>query len=89
MATGCPVLPFHLEASRAWSLNSWDRTQIPKPFSTVSIAMGEPFTVPAEADERQLEAARQHLESCLRTLESRARELVGQPREPVTDTPCL
>ena len=29
-----------------WTLNSWDRTQIPKPFATVSIAMGEPLEVP-------------------------------------------
>src|SRR5689334_2285210 len=48
-ATGNPVVPFHLEASSAWTVNSWDRTQIPKPFSTVSIAMGEPFTVAADA----------------------------------------
>ena len=27
--TGNPLLPFHLEASRHWSLRSWDRTQIP------------------------------------------------------------
>src|SRR6195256_762990 len=26
-ATGNPVLPFHLEATRHWTLNSWDRTQ--------------------------------------------------------------
>ena len=75
-ATGNPVLPFHLEADRAWTVNSWDRTQIPKPFSTVSIAMGEPFTVPREADEARLEAARRSLESRLAALESRARELL-------------
>ena len=45
-ATGHPVLPFHLEADRHWTLKSWDRTQIPKPYATVSIAMGEPFDVP-------------------------------------------
>ena len=45
-ATGNPVLPFHLEADRCWTTNSWDRTQIPKPFATVSIAVGEPFEVP-------------------------------------------
>src|ERR1700681_2366521 len=32
--TGNPVVPFHMEASKYWSLNSWDRTQIPRPFST-------------------------------------------------------
>jgi lysophospholipid acyltransferase (LPLAT)-like uncharacterized protein len=71
-ATGNPVLPFHLEASRHWTLQSWDRTQIPKPFSTVAIAMGEPFHVPADADAAAVEAARVLLEQRLTTLERRA-----------------
>ena len=33
-ATGHPVLPLHVEASRAWKASSWDRTQIPKPMAT-------------------------------------------------------
>src|SRR5262245_1844687 len=32
-ATGAPILPFHIEAARSWAASSWDRTQIPKPFS--------------------------------------------------------
>jgi lysophospholipid acyltransferase (LPLAT)-like uncharacterized protein len=73
-ATGNPVLPFHLEASRYWTLNSWDRTQIPKPLSTVSIVIGEPFYVAADADAVALEEARQQLERRLKALELRARE---------------
>jgi len=61
-ATGNPVLPFHLEADRHWSLRSWDRTQIPKPFSTVALAVGEPFDVPAEAGEAAVEASRVKLD---------------------------
>jgi lysophospholipid acyltransferase (LPLAT)-like uncharacterized protein len=76
-ATGNPVLPFHLEASTAWTLNSWDRTQIPKPFSTVAIAMGEPFHVDAEADEAGLERARVMLEERLKVLEGRALQLLS------------
>src|SRR5262245_6009101 len=64
-ATGNPVLPFHLEANRYWTVKSWDRTQIPKPFSTVAIAMGEPFEVPNEADEAAVEGARVMLEQRL------------------------
>jgi lysophospholipid acyltransferase (LPLAT)-like uncharacterized protein len=75
-ATGHPVLPFHLEASRHWTMNSWDRTQIPKPFSTVSIAMGEPFDVPPDADDAGIEAARVTLEGRLKSLEDRARSLL-------------
>jgi lysophospholipid acyltransferase (LPLAT)-like uncharacterized protein len=75
-ATGHPVLPFHLEASRHWTLNSWDRTQIPKPFATVALVVGEPFTVPRDADEAALEASRQLLEERLRALEDRARAML-------------
>ena len=71
-ATGNPVLPFHLEASRHWTLNSWDRTQIPKPFSTVALAMGEPFTVPADADAAESKPVASLLEERLRALEVRA-----------------
>src|SRR5262247_1191757 len=49
-ATGNPVLPFHIEANRYWTVNSWDRTQIPKPFATVAIAIGAPFNVAPNAD---------------------------------------
>jgi lysophospholipid acyltransferase (LPLAT)-like uncharacterized protein len=80
-ATGNPVLPFHLEANRYWTLNSWDRTQIPKPFSTVAIAMGEPFQVASDVDEEGLERARLMLEERLRTLEARALTLLSAPGE--------
>ena len=88
MATGNPVVPFHLEASRHWTVSSWDRAQIPKPFTTVALAIGEPFDVAAEvadapdpdegvpgnSDER-LERARRSVEERLAALEARAREL--------------
>jgi lysophospholipid acyltransferase (LPLAT)-like uncharacterized protein len=77
-ATGNPVLPFHLEASRHWTLRSWDRTQIPKPFSTVSIVIGEPFYVPQDADEAAVEAARQLLDRRLHALEPRAHALLEE-----------
>lgn len=75
-ATGHPVLPFHLEANRYWTLNSWDRTQIPKPFATVSIVIGEPFYVPSGADEEEIELARQLLEQRLKDLEPQAGALL-------------
>jgi lysophospholipid acyltransferase (LPLAT)-like uncharacterized protein len=73
--TGHPVMPFHLEASSFWSLGSWDRTQIPKPFSTVALVIGEPMHVPREAADDELERARVDLERRLQTLEQRALEL--------------
>lgn len=74
--TGNPVLPFHLEASASWEVRSWDRTQIPKPFSTIALAVGPPLAVAADATEAQLEESRQDLESRLKALEGRALTLL-------------
>jgi lysophospholipid acyltransferase (LPLAT)-like uncharacterized protein len=79
-ATGNPILPFHLEADRQWTLHSWDRTQIPKPFSTVALVIGKPFEVAADADAAAIERARQSLDERLHTLEKRARTLAAAPR---------
>lgn len=73
-----PLLPFHLEASRYWELRSWDRTQIPKPFSTVALVVGEPLVVPPDLPDPEREAVRLDLESRLRALETRALELSGR-----------
>jgi hypothetical protein len=77
-ATGNPVLPFHLEASSHWTTKSWDRTQVPKPFSTVALVIGEPLEVPSDANDEQLESARRELEGRLQALETRACEIVGR-----------
>jgi lysophospholipid acyltransferase (LPLAT)-like uncharacterized protein len=71
-ATGNPIVPFHIESDRHWTASSWDRTQIPKPFSHVAIAMGEPIDVPSDADDSALEQARIELERRLQILEARA-----------------
>jgi lysophospholipid acyltransferase (LPLAT)-like uncharacterized protein len=75
-ATGCPILPFHIEASRFWEMRSWDRTQIPKPFATIAIAIGEPMEVRG-TDVETIEEARKDLERALETLETRARGVLG------------
>jgi lysophospholipid acyltransferase (LPLAT)-like uncharacterized protein len=78
--TGNPVVPFHMEASSYWSLKSWDRTQIPRPFSTVAVAVGKPIDVAADADEAMLETKRIELEQSLRVLEQRAIALLTNPQ---------
>lgn len=78
-ASGHPVLPFHLEADRYWTLRSWDRTQIPKPFATVAISVGEPFYVPREATEPEVEGYRQRLDAALVAAEARTKAMLAQP----------
>jgi lysophospholipid acyltransferase (LPLAT)-like uncharacterized protein len=79
-ATGNPVLPFHLEASSHWTVRSWDRTQIPKPFSTVALVVGAPLEVGHEGGDVALESARTELECRLHDLEGRAHALVRPDR---------
>lgn len=77
-ATRHPVLPFHIETEKHWNLSSWDRTQVPKPFTRAAIAFGEPLAVPSTADEA-VEASRLALEASLRGLEQRTLEMLGRP----------
>ena len=63
--TGQAVLPFGVNAERFWSLKSWDRMQIPKPFSRVCVRFAPPIHVPAEADEETLHAKRDELQRAL------------------------
>jgi lysophospholipid acyltransferase (LPLAT)-like uncharacterized protein len=71
-ATGNPIVPFHIESSRHWTAKSWDRTQVPKPYATTAIAIGEPLHIASDADDAAIEAGRRRLEERLRSLEARA-----------------
>jgi len=69
-ATGHPVLPFHIDADRFWTTNSWDRAQIPKPYAQMRVAIGAPFAVEGTSDDA-IERGRQQLEGALADLEAR------------------
>lgn len=71
-ATGQPILPFHVEAAAAWHAKSWDRAQVPKPFTRVAVAVGPPFRVEADVDQAGLEQRRLDLEAELLRLRQRA-----------------
>jgi lysophospholipid acyltransferase (LPLAT)-like uncharacterized protein len=50
--TGAAVLCFHIRPARAWVFSkSWDRTEIPRPFTRIAIFIAPPVTVPQDADD--------------------------------------
>lgn len=53
--SGAPLIPLAGAADRGWWFGSWDRFLIPKPFSRVCIAYGEPLLVPRAASPEELE----------------------------------
>lgn len=65
-----PVIAFHCAVERAWTLNSWDRFLIPKPFSRVVLRVSQPVDVPPEAEGAALDSYHQQMQAAL----DRARE---------------
>ena len=63
--TGQPVLPFSVNAERFWEVPSWDRFQIPKPFTRATVRIAPPIHVPADASDSALEAKREELQRAL------------------------
>lgn len=70
---GTPVLPLAVVPRRAWRLGTWDRLQVPLPFTRVAVAYGAPLFVSAEAEGEELEVHRGVLEAVLEELRVRVR----------------
>jgi len=63
--TGARIVPVVVNASRYWQLKSWDKFQIPKPFSTLTLLVGEAIKVPPKLSKTNLEKWRQQVENKL------------------------
>ncbi|MBM4271916.1 MAG: DUF374 domain-containing protein [Deltaproteobacteria bacterium] len=66
-----PVIPVYISVNRAWILNSWDRTLIPKPFSTVVIRWDNPIAVPEDLDNDTFESTRRQIEEHMKENQTR------------------
>ncbi|HBG18386.1 MAG TPA: hypothetical protein DDY32_03685 [Desulfobulbaceae bacterium] len=66
--TGTPIQPLAWSASRYFTIRSWDRTAVPKPFSRVEYFFGEPIIVPPELKAEGIEEYRLLLENRLNEL---------------------
>jgi lysophospholipid acyltransferase (LPLAT)-like uncharacterized protein len=73
-ATGLPIQPVAIAASRAKLLRSWDRFMVPLPFSAVHFVYGEPLTVQRRGN---LEAAAAELKARLDAAEEAAERWAG------------
>ena len=64
--SGVPIVPIVWGCDRFWTLNSWDRYLIPKPFSKIVIRCEDPIFVPEDAKSAQaLEFYRKRLQNVL------------------------
>lgn len=70
--TGSAILPMVCTASSYWTIRSWDRTIIPKPFSRINCFFSQPITVPPDIDSAGIEQFRLQLEIELQRLYAKA-----------------
>lgn len=66
--TGNPMLPFIIEPQRSWTVRSWDKMQIPQPFTSAAVFIGEPIYVEHEAGDIELEEKAGELQASLNSL---------------------
>ena len=80
--TGRPIGCFHLEPERAWTLGSWDRFKIPKPWSRVLVSWARSVPAPAAAaTEAELEQTRGALDAALERARAAALACIEKRRE--------
>jgi hypothetical protein len=72
--TGNPIMPFSIAAEKFWEAKSWDKLQIPKPFSPALVTIATPIYVPEKADETVLNAKLAELQSVLDKLTERGEQ---------------
>jgi len=49
-----PIIPVSLNTKSHWKLKSWDRTQIPKPFTKAELIIGEPIVLGEDLDRKKI-----------------------------------
>ena len=64
-STGTPMVAFHIALANAWTLNTWDRCMIPKPFSRALLRISRQTVVAPDASESQMESFHRELQDSL------------------------
>jgi len=66
--TGAAIIPLAVAAGRRITFNTWDRFELPLPFSRLAVLVGKPLPVPSTDRGHLLEERRQDLETRLNLL---------------------
>ena len=63
--TGSPIGAFHVQPEHAWTMRSWDRFMVPKPFSRIVVSWAKPTVVPSVLSAEELESKREELNAAM------------------------
>ena len=64
--TGVPIIPFLVNYESYWTLNTWDKFQIPKPFSKIQVTFGKEILIPPKLGREEFEMERKKVEEVMR-----------------------
>jgi lysophospholipid acyltransferase (LPLAT)-like uncharacterized protein len=64
-SAGLALTTFHAAVEKGWTLNSWDRMVIPRPFSKVLVRVGKLIQVPTDATDEDLARYSDELQATL------------------------
>lgn len=70
--TGAPIGIFHLEPEHAWTLRSWDRFLVPKPFTRICVSWARWVHVPTDLPAEEFESKRLELNDAMERARMRA-----------------
>ncbi len=79
--TGARIGAFHLQPERAWTMRSWDRFLVPKPFTRIVVSWARWTTVPLDLDESKFEQQREDLNAAIERARLRALVHFGKAAE--------
>jgi lysophospholipid acyltransferase (LPLAT)-like uncharacterized protein len=71
--SGKPILPISIAAAHRIRFRTWDRFELPLPFSRIVIAYGEPVRIPRGVDVERLAALQVEMAGRLQALQAQAR----------------
>ena len=77
--TGAPIGVFHLEPEHAWTMRSWDRFLVPKPFTRICVSWARATYVPVDLAANQFEPMREQLNAALERARKRALDRFRKP----------
>ncbi len=72
--SGHPIMPVTMSLDRYWTTPSWDKFQIPKPFTRARVYVAPPIYVPRDANDEVLAAKRDELQQTLDDLNHQSEE---------------
>jgi len=70
--TNCMIVPYSTTPAKFWEFNSWDKFRLPKPFTTIIVSYGQPFSITDDLTDENIVKMQNYLANELDNCEEKA-----------------